>query len=304
MAFYQVGDYVKVPTNLAAEGYARYENRIYRCVRAGETVPSNYTPAYDTTVGNTTEELAPATGVLTLTGNAQDGETVTLDEKVYTFQDTLTDVDGNVQIGSDALESLANLAAAINLDAGAGVAYADEMTLHPTVEATADEELSQMTVTAKVFGAEGNSIVTTETLDDGLFGASTLGDGITGAAFIAEEAWSRHAVITQVTSRKLFRISVSEARAVDRWFNGGVLTFESGDNAGKAIEVKSWTQSNGEVEVYLPLAYLPEVGNRVWLYRGCDKSVPTCRDVFDNILNMRAEPYVPGQDKITRYESQ
>ena len=43
-----------------------------------------------------------ATQTLTITGQPSDTQTVTLDTNVYTFQTTLTNVDGNVQIGGSA----------------------------------------------------------------------------------------------------------------------------------------------------------------------------------------------------------
>ena len=76
--------------------------------------------------------------VLTLTGLPLDTETVTIGTKVYTFQTTLTDVDGNVLIGATASDSLDNLIAGIMLTAGAGTTYAASMTENTVdTEATA-----------------------------------------------------------------------------------------------------------------------------------------------------------------------
>ncbi len=103
-----------------------------------------------------------ATGILRGTGNPADGDTVTIDTKTYTFQAALTDVDGNVQIGASLQESLGNLHAAINLEAGAGTKYANSMTLHPTVSSTG-YTATDLTAQAKVTGTGGNSIATTAT---------------------------------------------------------------------------------------------------------------------------------------------
>lgn len=118
-----------------------------------------------------------ATGVLTLTGQPLDTETVVLDTKTYTFQTVLTDVDGNVLIGATASDSLDNLIAAIMLGAGSGTKYAASMTLHPTVTAVAGAG-DTMDVTAKTKGTGGNSIATTETLTNGSFGGATLSGGV------------------------------------------------------------------------------------------------------------------------------
>lgn len=126
--------------------------------------------------------LIPAIGTLTLAANAGNTETVVLDSKTYTFQTTLTDVDGNVKIGASASDSLDNLIAAITLGAGGGTTYAASMTLHPTITAIAGTG-DTMIVTAKVKGVGGNSIATTETLANAssVFATATLASGMASA---------------------------------------------------------------------------------------------------------------------------
>jgi uncharacterized phage protein (TIGR02218 family) len=34
---------------------------------------------------------------------------------------------------------------------------------------------------------------------------------------------------------------------------------------------------------------------------GCDKRFETCRDRFNNIVNYRGFPHIPGNDFVTRY---
>lgn len=129
-----------------------------------------------TTLGSA-PAAAAATGTLTLTGNALDTETVVIGSKTYTFQDTLTDVDGNVHIGASASDTLANLIAAINNSGGTpGTDYATSNTIHPDVSATAGTG-GTATITAKVAGAAGNDIGTSETLTNGSFGTASLEGG-------------------------------------------------------------------------------------------------------------------------------
>jgi hypothetical protein len=122
-----------------------------------------------------------ATGVLTLAANANNGETVTLDAKTYTFQTVLTDVDGNVLIGATASDSIDNLVAAITLGAGGGTLYAASTTLHPSVTAAAGVG-DTMDVTAKKTGTDGNLIASTETMTSGSFGGATLSGATMWAA--------------------------------------------------------------------------------------------------------------------------
>jgi len=117
-----------------------------------------------------------STGTLTLTANAADGEAVTIDAKTYTFQATLTDVDGNVLIGASASATLDNLIAAIDLGPGAGTVYAASTTAHPTVDAVAGAG-DAMDATAEDGGVAGNEIATTETVANGAWGGATLSGG-------------------------------------------------------------------------------------------------------------------------------
>lgn len=139
--------------------------------------------------------LVAAEGVLRVTVNPANTKTVVIGAKTYTFQTSLTDVDGNVFIGADIDASLDNLIAAITLGAGAGTEYATSMTVHPTVLAMV-ETGSAMRVKALASGTGGNAIATTETLTNGAWDAATLegGQGVLAASGIFAV---RHCVVAQ-----------------------------------------------------------------------------------------------------------
>ena len=132
---------------------------------------------------------------------------------------------------------------------------------------------------------------------------TTVGQQTTdgSAVFEAMEAWSRAGAVVGVVDRAIFTASIDEPRASDGWFAGGVLTWESGANAGRSIEVKAWTQSTGQVELFLPMGYAIGVGDVFRIHPGCDKRLDTCIARFANVFNFRGEPYVPGQDAMMSY---
>jgi hypothetical protein len=132
------------------------------------------------------EPAYSALGTLTASGNVSNGHTVTIGSKTYTFETTLTDVDGNVDIGADAEESLANLYAAINLEAGAGTKYATSTTAHPTVVADS-KTATTLVVRAKASGSGGDSIATTETSSALSWGAATLASGGTANGVVVSD---------------------------------------------------------------------------------------------------------------------
>jgi len=129
-----------------------------------------------------------AVGVLTLTANILDTETVTIDTKVYTIQDTLTDTDGNVKKGATASDTIDNLIAAITLGAGSGTAYAASTTLHSTVTAVVGPG-DTLVASAKLSGLSGVTIVTTETSAGASWGDALL----IGSVARAMLAWRNNA---------------------------------------------------------------------------------------------------------------
>jgi hypothetical protein len=86
------------------------------------------------------------------------------------------------------------------------------------------------------------------------------------------------------------------------YFDNGVITFTSGLNTGLSMEVQSYVPGQWTLE--LPMPYLPAIGDTYSMHAGCDYSLETCRDRFSNLVNMRAEPYVPGVDKLVQIGKQ
>lgn len=119
-----------------------------------------------------------ASGTLTASGVFSDGQTVVVGGKTYTVQATLTDVDGNVQMGAAgaAAATLQNLYYAINLTGTAGTHYAASMTKNAQVEATA-VTATTLVVKAGAAGTVGNLIASTETCANAAWGGATLSGG-------------------------------------------------------------------------------------------------------------------------------
>lgn len=116
-----------------------------------------------------------AKGVLTSTAAPSDTNTVTIGTTVYTFKTTLTasTTAFEVLIGASEATSLNNLAAAINLGAGAGTLYGSLTTVHPEVTAVSDG-VHTLTVTSKLNSNAHDTLATTETHAFGSWGAADL----------------------------------------------------------------------------------------------------------------------------------
>lgn len=127
-----------------------------------------------------TNLLTAATAIITASGQPGDTETVTINGKVYTFQVSLTNFNGNVLIGGSASATLDNLIAAINLAAGAGTTYATATTLHPTVSALAGAG-DTIDLTAKTGGTAGNALTLADTAANITVSGATFSGGVAHA---------------------------------------------------------------------------------------------------------------------------
>lgn len=84
--------------------------------------------------------------------------------------------------------------------------------------------------------------------------------------------------------------------APDQLFRRGTFLFSSGENDGG--EGLILTNTGNLLTFYLPLHYLPEVGDTLTITSGCDRKINTCRDKFANAERFRGHPYVPGRSKL------
>lgn len=123
-----------------------------------------------------------------------------------------------------------------------------------------------------------------------------LGDSRCGIN-LAEHQFS--GAVTSVSSRQRFFVSSITNDGGD--FAGGTAMFTSGDNAGMGMEIKEHqynVATGAEIILVLPMPYDIVILDEVTLTRGCDKTLGTCKAKFDNVINFRGEPHVPGLDKI------
>jgi uncharacterized phage protein (TIGR02218 family) len=91
----------------------------------------------------------------------------------------------------------------------------------------------------------------------------------------------------------------------DGWFTAGKLSFTSGSNAGLAVEVKSHNKGSAMViELWQAMAQPIQMGDAFVVIAGCDKRFATCHDRFNNVVNFRGFPHIPGNDFVVRYPVQ
>ena len=102
--------------------------------------------------------------------------------------------------------------------------------------------------------------------------------------------------ITTVTSQSIIRATTlaGQPSYPDDYFGAGTVVFTSGTNNGlKLREIKSFTASTGQIEVFEPFYYLPTVGDTITVVGGCRKRQADCRDKWSNIVNFGGFSYIP-----------
>ena len=134
---------------------------------------------------------ANASNVLSAIGNAAVADTVTIGTQTYTFA-AAAGAANTVAIGGTAAATLANLAAAVDGAAGAGVAYGTGTVAN--VDATAVAAASTVTFTAKVSGTGGNTLVSTETSANFGFSNGATFTGGAGSAGLTTAAAAQAAL--------------------------------------------------------------------------------------------------------------
>lgn len=88
------------------------------------------------------------------------------------------------------------------------------------------------------------------------------------------------------------------------WFAGGALTWLSGSNAGDVGAVRSDAAGLGglrRLALWRDPSAPVRAGDRFRVMAGCDKQPATCRAKFDNFLNFRGFPHIPGDDWVAAY---
>lgn len=86
-------------------------------------------------------------------------------------------------------------------------------------------------------------------------------------------------------------------------FTGGLVTWTGGANSGRAMEVKRHALTGGggaEIELWRSMAEAVAAGDTFTVTAGCDKTFPTCKAKFDNALNFRGFPHIPGNRFVIR----
>lgn len=121
---------------------------------------------------------------------------------------------------------------------------------------------------------------------------------------LSEAAYRGSGTVAAVSATSTFTASGCDAFE-DGWFTAGKLTFASGANAGLSVEVKSHRKdATVSFELWQAMPEPIVAGDAFTVTAGCDKRFQTCHDKFNNVINFRGFPHIPGNDFVVSYPVQ
>lgn len=101
-------------------------------------------------------------------------------------------------------------------------------------------------------------------------------------------------VVATVTDRKVF--TATTIAGPTGAYTTGVIMWLSGNNRGQRNLVRLWTQGTKSVKLYFPSLSDIQAGDRFMIIRSCQKRFEEdCVLTFDNGINFRGFPYLPGR---------
>lgn len=104
-------------------------------------------------------------------------------------------------------------------------------------------------------------------------------------------------IVSGVTSNSTFT-AASLTQSAD-YFTEGILTWLTGNNAGVSEKIRSHA-TGGVFSFILPMVRQIQLGDTFTVVAGCNKTLETCRDKFNNVLNFQGEPHRPMVDALVR----
>ena len=124
--------------------------------------------------------------------------------------------------------------------------------------------------------------------------ATFCGPGCT----LSAQRFTTEAVVTGFDAER-FAIRVAGVAGADYAF--GSVRWLEGSNIGLTTDVIA--VEGDELTLDAPLPEDIGVGTKLRLRQGCDHTLATCNQRFGNSANFQGEPFLPGNDLLSRYPS-
>ena len=114
------------------------------------------------------------------------------------------------------------------------------------------------------------------------------GSGFVGKCGVNKDSFKATGSVTGITIPK-WKFSISTSQP-DGYYSNGYVKFTSGYNNGLSAVIKNHTANS--IELYLPTAFVIAQGDTFEIFAGCDKTLDTCKNKFNNVLNFGGFPHI------------
>lgn len=117
-----------------------------------------------------------------------------------------------------------------------------------------------------------------------------------GNCGVNKEKFQHRAKITGVISTHCLMVDAMPFEV--EYYAYGLLLFNSGNNKGQYCEI--FEVRDKQVFLQLPPPQTPQIGDELTITAGCDKNFSTCCERYNNAINFRGEPHLPGIDEVLK----
>lgn len=114
---------------------------------------------------------------------------------------------------------------------------------------------------------------------------------------LSAERFTHEAVLTNVAAQA--NAATFDTLPAPAGFACGAVRWLDGPHAGAAMAVMAADAAGLVLD--MPLDPSLAAGTRALLREGCDRTLETCATRFGNAVNFQGEPFLPGNDLLTRY---
>jgi uncharacterized phage protein (TIGR02218 family) len=122
---------------------------------------------------------------------------------------------------------------------------------------------------------------------------------------LGQPGFSAELAVQTHTERRVF-VFAGVAGFAAGWFEKGRLRLLDGQAGGVIGLIKTDRTEGGQrvIELWDRIGPPVAVGDRIRLEAGCDRQAATCQSKFNNFLNFRGFPHIPGEDWLLSYPTE
>ncbi len=111
---------------------------------------------------------------------------------------------------------------------------------------------------------------------------------------LSAATFAKNVTVGVVTTTQQF--TISDTTEVDGYYALGNLVFTGGQNNGLRMLVRTSVGASGALSLLAPMPWTVAPGDSATVYPGCDKTVPTCNNKFNNKINYGGFTLVPSPE--------